>query len=57
MWGEEIPDEFIIWRMAETFGWSIEYILSLPEARWREWMQVQEGRNMAQNSIIGKKKG
>ena len=54
VWGEQVPDELIVWEMAEAFGWPIEYILNLPEARWREWFAVKAGRNMARNSIIGK---
>jgi len=54
VWGEAIPDEYIIWEMAEQFGWSLEYIQTLPEARWREWLEVKRGKGLVQNSIIGK---
>jgi hypothetical protein len=37
---------------AEKFGWSIEYILSLPETRIREYFEVEKGRNAAKGSII-----
>lgn len=54
VWGEPMPDEYMVWEMAEQFGWSIEYILNLPEARWREWLEVRRGKGMARSSIIGK---
>lgn len=54
VWDEPIPDEYVTWQMAERFGWSIEYIEGLPEARWREFFAVEEGKAMARNSIVKK---
>ncbi len=54
VWGQDMPDEYMVWEMAEQFGWSLEYILNLPEARWREWLAVRQGKSMARGSIIGK---
>jgi hypothetical protein len=54
VWGEPIPDEYVVWEMAGEFGWSLEYITNLPEARWREWFEVKAGKGMARNSIVGK---
>lgn len=46
--------EYGIWAMAERFGWTLEYIESLPLARWHELIQVDDGRTKASNSLIGK---
>ncbi len=54
VWGEDMPDEYMLWEMAEQFGWSLEYIQNLPEARWREWPNMRQGKAMARGSIIGK---
>ena len=42
----------MIWVMAERFGWTLDYILSLPETRIREFYEVEKGRNAAKGSII-----
>lgn len=47
-----MPDEYLLWEMAETFGWPLDYILGLPEARWREWLAVRDGKNSARASIV-----
>jgi hypothetical protein len=50
--GEDIPDEVVRWRMAETFGWTLEYIDSLPMAELIEYMSVMDGKSHASTSII-----
>jgi len=34
--------------MAEKFGWTLEYIDSLPMSRILEYMQIEDGRYKAQ---------
>lgn len=52
MFGENPPDELIEWTLAEKFGWTLEYIAELPEARIMEWYAIQDGRAHAGRSII-----
>ena len=42
-----MPYELLIWDMAEKFGWTLDYIESLPVAKLMEYMQVIDGRNEA----------
>lgn len=46
-WGEPAPFELLIWNLAEKFGWTIDYIESLPMSRIYEYLQVQEGKAKA----------
>lgn len=50
--GEGLPNEYIIWQMAERFGWTLEYIDSLPVARWHELIQIDDGRSKAEQSLF-----
>ena len=43
MYGEPAPIEMTIWRMAEVFGWTLEYIDSLPLAKLHEWAAINKG--------------
>jgi len=45
------------WNLAEKFGWTLEYIDSLPLSRLHEFMQIQDGRYKASNSILKPKRG
>jgi len=49
-----VPMEYHVWAMAERFGWTLEYIDSIPLARWYELIQIDEARARARNSLIGK---
>jgi len=40
---ESQPFELIEWKMAEKFGWSLEYIESLPLSRIHEYLQIEDG--------------
>jgi len=42
--------------MAEQFGWTLEYIDSLPMSRIAEYMQIQDGRVKAHNSLSNRKR-
>jgi hypothetical protein len=33
--------------MAEVFGWTLEYINSLPMSRLQEWASIEEGKTLA----------
>ena len=44
--------EQIRWKLAEKFGWTLEYIDSLPVATLHEYLQVQDGLMHYENSII-----
>jgi hypothetical protein len=37
----------IIWNLAEKFGWTLEYIESLPITKIFEYLQIQEGKAKA----------
>ena len=45
--GNDMPQEFFRWQMAEKFGWTLEYIDNLSMADLREYMQVMDGRAKA----------
>ena len=52
VFGERAPVQLINWTLAERFGWTLEYIDSLPEARLAEWFAIEDGKAHAQRSII-----
>ena len=47
-----VPIEAIRWKLAEKFGWTLDYIDSLPLSEWHEYIQVQDGIAHANDSII-----
>jgi hypothetical protein len=47
-----MPFEYIIWDLAEKFGWTIEYIENLSMAKLHEYEQVQLGKNEAKRSFF-----
>lgn len=46
------PIEVVRWNLAEKFGWTLEYIDSLPVATLHEYLQIQDGLAHAAKSII-----
>jgi hypothetical protein len=38
--------------MAEKFGWTLDYIESLPLSRLHEYLRIEDGRAAAKRSII-----
>lgn len=46
-YGAPAPIELTIWSMAEVFGWTLEYINSLPMSRLQEWASIEEGKTLA----------
>jgi len=42
------------WTLAEKFGWTFEYIDSLPEAKVAEWFAIGDGRAHAKGSLFNK---
>jgi len=42
--------------MAEKFGWTLDYIDSLPYGRLMEYMQIVDGRNKANDEAAKKRK-
>lgn len=42
-WGEGKPFEMLVWELAEKFGWTLEYVESLPMAKIHEYLQIQDG--------------
>lgn len=46
-YGESAPVELTIWRMAEVFGWTLDYINSLPLAKLQEWAAFEDGKAKA----------
>lgn len=53
--GEPAPYELIVWEMAKEFGWTLEYIGSLPLARLHEYQQIIDGREKALHPPKGQK--
>ena len=47
--GEAQPFEYIRWKMAERFGWTLEYIDELPLAEIQRFLQVEDGTIKAMN--------
>jgi len=45
--GEPAPSELIVWTLAERFGWTLDYIDSLPLGRLSEYYQIADGRMKA----------
>lgn len=41
--------------MAERFGWTLEYIDSLPLSRLHEFLQIEDGKRAASESIKNRK--
>ena len=41
--------------MAETFGWTLEYIDGLPLAELQRYLQVQDGKAKAAQTIAQRK--
>lgn len=48
--GEPAPLELSEWNLAERFGWTLEYIRSLPISDIWTLNQVDDGRNKAKTS-------
>jgi hypothetical protein len=40
-----------MWDMAERFGWTLEYIDSLPLSKLHEYLQIQDGKAKARESV------
>ena len=55
-YGDAQPFELIEWTMAEKFGWTLEYINSLPLSKLCEFIQVEDGKTKAMNSITNRNK-
>jgi len=47
----------LVWDMAEKFGWTLEYIDSLPVARIMEFLQIEDGKGKAFEQTQKRKKG
>jgi len=43
--------------MAERFGWTLDYIDSLPLAELHQFIQIQDGRSKARGSLLTKGAG
>lgn len=41
------PTELIIWKMAERFGWTLEYCRSLSLQDWLDFLLIEDGRAKA----------
>ncbi|MFA5150975.1 MAG: hypothetical protein WC554_00300 [Clostridia bacterium] len=42
--------------MAERFGWTLEYIDSLPMAKLHEYLQIEDGKMHARESLSDRNK-
>jgi len=43
-----------VWMLAKKFGWTLEYIESLPLARWHEFEAVKDGYQKAAADLRGR---
>jgi hypothetical protein len=50
--GGSVPLVVILWQIAERFGWSLEYVESLPMSRLAEYEQIEDGRAHSRNSLF-----
>jgi len=41
--GHPLPDEWLRWELARTFGWTLEYVDSMSIADLHEYLQVRDG--------------
>lgn len=53
--GEPLPAVYHTWQMAERFSWTLEYVESLPVARWHEFLQIEDGKGKSRTSLFVKK--
>jgi len=47
-----MPLEYLRWKLAEQFGWSLEYIDQLSIQTIHEYLQVEDGKMRASHSIL-----
>ena len=45
--GAPAPQEWMVWQLAEKFGWTLEYVEGLPLAKLHEWMQIADAQAKA----------
>jgi len=45
-----MPFEYIRWRLAEDFGWTLDYIDNLSMAEVEKWLQVEDGKGRARKT-------
>ena len=45
-----MPHEYWRWKLAETFGWTLEYIDGLSLGDFHEWLQITDGKSKARNA-------
>jgi hypothetical protein len=50
--GESAPDELMRWRLAESFGWTLEYIDGLSLKDLNEYISYLDGLAHARKSIL-----
>ena len=41
------PPELFTWELVERYGWTLDYIDSLPMSRVHEYIQIKDARNKA----------
>jgi hypothetical protein len=45
--GAPAPPELFEWELAERYGWTFDYIESLPMQRVHEYIQIKDARHKA----------
>jgi len=45
--GAPAPIELLKWNMAEQYGWTLDYIDSLPLSKVHEYYQIRDARHKA----------
>ena len=45
--GANMPWAYWVWKLAETTGWTLEYIEGLSMERIHEWLQIVDARGKA----------
>lgn len=49
-----MPWEFYRWKVAERFGWTLEYVDSLKMEDLHEHFQIEDGISKANKSLLNK---
>jgi hypothetical protein len=47
--GAEIPGEYLRWKMAKEYGWTLDYIDNLPLDDFHNWLQIIDGEAKARS--------
>ena len=49
----EIPEVYYKWKMAEKYGWTLDYIDGLTVGQMNEYLQILDAESRIGSSILG----